>query len=113
MAKHLSLTLWMALGAYFALTAPLHAAAPLTAPATEHAHLAAMLRQLDTLERHTERSAALPSPVGARYRFDYLRLREDLQRIRSGVQDYLTPQRAQPRDPAPLVGDYTGEADAP
>jgi len=79
----------------------------------ERAQLAAVLRQLDALERHADNSAALPHPIAARYHFDYLRLREDIQRIRTGVQDYLTPQRAQPRDPAPLLGEYSGEADAP
>jgi len=27
--------------------------------------------------------------------------------MRAGVRDYLVPQRAQPRDPVPLAGDYT------
>ncbi|WP_454836623.1 RAQPRD family integrative conjugative element protein [Pseudomonas lini] len=31
-----------------------------------------------------------------RYHLNYLRLRKDLQRIR--ILDYLTPQRAQPRE---------------
>lgn len=79
----------------------------------ERAQLAAVLRQLDALERHAESSAALPHPLATRYHFDYLRLREDIQRIRIGVQDYLTPQRAQPRDTTTLLGEYTSEADAP
>ena len=42
------------------------------------------------------------------------KLREDIERVRSGIRDYLTPQRAQPRDPATLIGDYRQEAeDAP
>ncbi|EMB2829840.1 RAQPRD family integrative conjugative element protein [Stenotrophomonas maltophilia] len=79
----------------------------------ERAQLAAVLRQLDALERHADSSATLSHSIAARYHFDYLRLREDIQRIRSGVQSYLTPQRAQPRDPAPMLGEYIGEADAP
>jgi RAQPRD family integrative conjugative element protein len=79
----------------------------------ERTQLAAVLRQLDALERHAESNAALPHPIATRYHFDYLRLREDIQRIRTGVQGYLTPQRAQPRDPAPLLGEYSGEVDAP
>ena len=39
-------------------------------------------------------------------RFDYLRLREDLLRVRAGIEDYLTPRRAQPRDPLEFQGDY-------
>ncbi|MEG7168371.1 RAQPRD family integrative conjugative element protein, partial [Pseudomonas aeruginosa] len=38
--------------------------------------------------------------------FDHARLREDLQRVRAGIQDYLTPPRAQPRDSVELAGDY-------
>nr|WP_273649646.1 RAQPRD family integrative conjugative element protein [Pseudomonas aeruginosa] len=34
------------------------------------------------------------------------RVRKDLQRVRAGIQDYLTPPRAQPRDPVELSGDY-------
>ncbi|MCQ9186712.1 hypothetical protein KMT30_48280, partial [Streptomyces sp. IBSBF 2953] len=41
-----------------------------------------------------------------RYRFDYHQLIQDIQRIRRGVRSYLSPSRAQPRDPAELVGDY-------
>lgn len=70
-------------------------------PDIEHAQLATVLRQLNALERHADNNAALPHPISARYHFDYLRLREDIQRIRSGVQSYLTPLHAQPRDPAP------------
>ncbi|WP_405045738.1 RAQPRD family integrative conjugative element protein [Pseudomonas aeruginosa] len=33
-------------------------------------------------------------------------MRKDLQRVRAGIQDYLTPPRAQPRDPVELSGDY-------
>lgn len=54
----------------------------------ERDQLAAVLRQLDALERHADNSAALPHPIAARYHFDYLRLREDIQRIRTGVLDY-------------------------
>ncbi|MFJ4346338.1 RAQPRD family integrative conjugative element protein [Pseudomonas sp. NPDC089401] len=86
---------------------------PASASDIERAQLATVLRQLDALERHADNSAALSHPIAARYHFDYLRLREDIQRIRSGVQDYLTPQRAQPRDLAPMLGEYVGEADAP
>ena len=47
----------------------------------ERDQLATMLRQLDALERHADSSAAFPHPIAARYHFDYLRLREDIQRI--------------------------------
>lgn len=73
----------------------------------EREMLAAVTRQLDLLERLVERAAATSPQELARYHFDYLRLRADLQRVRAGVQDYLVPQRAQPRDPVPLAAGYT------
>jgi RAQPRD family integrative conjugative element protein len=78
-------------------------------PDIERAQLTLLLRQLDALELQAEHSAALPQQRPTRYHFDYPRLRDDLQRVRSGVQDYLTPQRAQPRDPVPMLGDYRNE----
>ena len=75
--------------------------------ASEHAQLAALVR----LAEHSER---LPKQDASRYHFDYARLREDIERVRSGIRDYLTPQRAQPRDPTTLIGDYRQEEeDAP
>jgi RAQPRD family integrative conjugative element protein len=72
----------------------------------EPERLAAMLRQLDLIDRQAE-SAARLAPLGrAHDRFDYERLREDLQRVRAGIQDYLVPRRAQPRDPVELKGAY-------
>jgi RAQPRD family integrative conjugative element protein len=84
--------------------------------ASEHAQLAALVRQLDMLDRLAEHSATLPRPDGSRYHFDYARLREDIERVRAGIRDYLTPQRAQPRDPVALVGGYrleSAEEDSP
>jgi RAQPRD family integrative conjugative element protein len=75
--------------------------------------LAAALRQLDALERRVEQSAAAtPIVPGARYHFDYPRLRADLARVRAGIQDYLAPSRAQPRDPSELSGQYGAESSA-
>ncbi|WP_449123925.1 integrative conjugative element protein, RAQPRD family [Pseudomonas viridiflava] len=77
------------------------------APADEEAQLSLVRQQLDIIERltaQTERSSnAQPNE---RYRFDYPQLIQDIQRIRQGVQSYLFPSRAQPRDPTELVGDY-------
>ncbi|MGU1062170.1 RAQPRD family integrative conjugative element protein [Pseudomonas aeruginosa] len=72
----------------------------------EHARLAAALRQLDSIERLTAQQAALPLDESARYHFDYARLSADLERVRAGIRDYLSPSRAQPRDSAQLLGDY-------
>jgi RAQPRD family integrative conjugative element protein len=71
------------------------------------------LRQLDALERLVEQSAAAtPIVPGERYHFDYSRLRADLTRVRAGIQDYLAPSRAQPRDPTELSGQYRAESSA-
>ena len=94
---------------FLCLGAPL----PLAADAdSERARLAALVRQLDILARLAEHGASLPPLDGARYHFDYARLRQDIARVRAGIHDYLTPQRAQPRDPLPLIGDYRRELDA-
>lgn len=77
------------------------------ASAQEQVQLSLIQRQLDTIERLATRSAtASSSKQDDRYRFDYPRLIQDIQRIRQGVQGYLSPSRAQPRDPGDLVGDY-------
>lgn len=72
--------------------------------------LAGALRQLGSLE-HAVAHSATPTPItpGERYYFDYPRLLADLARVRAGIQDYLAPSRAQPRDPAELAGDYRDE----
>lgn len=80
--------------------------------AAEREQLAALDRQLELLDRLAEHAADVSPQDRARYHFDYARLREDVKRVRAGVQDYLVPQRAQPRDPVPLAGDYLrGSAD--
>lgn len=77
------------------------------ATASEHANLEVMIRQLNALEDTARRSAQVAEEPGQRYFFDYQRLASDIQRVRQGLQDYLTPSRAQPRDPAELTGNYT------
>ncbi|QJY33305.1 raqprd family integrative conjugative element protein [Diaphorobacter sp. JS3050] len=68
--------------------------------------LAALARQLDLIDRLAEHAGNTAPQARARYHFDYARLHADLRRVRAGLQDYLVPQRAQPRDPVPLAGDY-------
>lgn len=81
------------------------------ASAHEQDQLSLIQRQLDTIERLATRAeaASTAEPV-ERYRFDYLRLSKDIQRIRQGVQGYMSPSRAQPRDTTELVGDYRLDA---
>ncbi|CRM89463.1 integrative conjugative element protein, RAQPRD family [Pseudomonas sp. 22 E 5] len=77
------------------------------ASAHEQEQLSLVQQQLDIIERLAERAeAASASQLDDRYRFDYPRLSQDIQHIRQGVQGYLFPSRAQPRDPIELVGDY-------
>ena len=78
-----------------------------TDPDLHRQNLASTLYQLDLLDRFliTVASTYQPSPA-ERYRFDHTRLREDLQQVRTGIQAYLSPPRAQPREPGPLSGDY-------
>ena len=92
-----------------ALTIALAGASPASAAdglASEREQLAALARQLDLIDRLAEHAANTAPQERARYHFDYVRLRADLQRVRAGLQDYLVPRRAQPRDPVPLAGDY-------
>lgn len=72
---------------------------------SENAQLAALIRQLDLLDRLAHQSAQVSSTAG-RYHFDYARLHADIARMRVGIQDYLSPPRAQPRDAEMLSGEY-------
>jgi RAQPRD family integrative conjugative element protein len=75
--------------------------------ANEQEQLSLIQQQLDTIERLATRAeAANTAEPHERYSFDYPRLTQDIQRIRQGVQDYLSPSRAQPRDSTELVGEY-------
>lgn len=74
--------------------------------ALEREQLAALTRQIELADRLAEHATGTAPQERARYHFDYARLRADLKAIRAGLQDYLVPQRAQPRDPVPLTGDY-------
>ncbi|MGN7934078.1 conjugal transfer protein [Pseudomonas mediterranea] len=76
------------------------------ASAQEQEQLSLMQQQLDIIERIATRVETANTAESDRYRFDYPRLIQDIQRMRQGVQDYLSPTRAQPRDPTELVGDY-------
>ena len=96
----------------FGLTLMMVLASVPSAFANDPARLATLIRQLDLIERLAEDSARLPRDETSRYHFDYPRFRDDVQRMRQGIRDHLSPQRAQPRDPLPLSGDYRREAEA-
>lgn len=63
---------------------------------------------IDQLAEHAESSS--DDAVGMRYRFDYPRFAADLERLREGIQQYLSPSRAQPADLVELAGQYRAEA---
>lgn len=74
--------------------------------APERERLTALVRQIELAERLSELAASTTPQERARYHFDYARLHQDIERIRQGLHDYLTPLRAQPRDPIELLGDF-------
>ena len=81
--------------------------------ASESAHLAAIERQLDTIDRLATQSEQLPDSDGTHEHFDYTRLHADIARVREGIQDYLSPRRPLPRDPSALVGHYRVRTESP
>jgi len=84
--------------------------AALAEAAHQRQDLAAALRQLDGLERLVRHSEAnTPVIAGERYHFDYPRLLTDLAQVRTGIQTYLSPSRAQPRDISEMFDDYRRE----
>lgn len=85
----------------------------LATSASEHSNLVIMIRQLNALEDTARRSAQVADEPGQRYFFDYPRLAADIERIRHGLENYLTPSRAQPRDPVELSGSYSAEGRKP
>lgn len=88
-----------------ALVAPVCAA-----PTSEEASLTLMQNQLDQLELTLLRAQAQASKsANARFFFDYAQAHTDIQTIRTGIDQYLTPERAQPRTLLPLPGLYRRE----
>jgi RAQPRD family integrative conjugative element protein len=98
---------WTLAGALLIVLSTTHAAEN----SLEREHLATIMRQLDMLDRLAAQGTEFPQQEGSRYHFDYIRLRDDIKHVRSGIQDYLTPQRAQPRDPVELNGEYSLESE--
>lgn len=80
------------------------------APTSERASLALMLNQLDQTEATLHRAQAQASVApDERFFFDYPQAYADIQAIRTGIEHYLTPARAQPRAVLPLSGQYRQE----
>ncbi len=67
------------------------------ASAHEREQLSLIQRQLDTIERLATRAkAARTAEPNERYRFDYLRLSKDIQRIRQGCRAICPPLALNP-----------------
>jgi RAQPRD family integrative conjugative element protein len=79
----------------------------------ENAQLALLIREMNQLERTALEAQKLADSSAHRYHFDYARLQGDLARVRGGIEDYLSPPRAQPRDPDELSGQYRTDSGAP
>jgi len=71
----------------------------------EREALARLIHEIEALEPviATAESQATPE---ARIRFRYDWLRQDLERIRAGIQEHIDAPRNEPRQVPPLRGDY-------
>ncbi|WP_154923329.1 RAQPRD family integrative conjugative element protein [Klebsiella grimontii] len=86
----------------------------LAAPLTEREELTLLLNQLNQIEASLNRAQqSARTGINERYYFDYPRIHSDITTLRSGIEHYLTPARAQPRDTATLVGQYREEKTTP
>jgi len=75
-------------------------------------HFPPHIKQIvDVINLHSEANTSVIA--GERYHFDYSRLLADLAQVRTGIQTYLAPSRAQPRDLTELSGDYRREQTLP
>ncbi len=71
----------------------------------ERAMLARLVHEITLLEPLISSSEA-EADSDARIRFQYDWLRQDLERVRAGVQAHLDAPRNEPRPVPPLRGDY-------
>ena len=71
----------------------------------ERAALSRIIHELQSLEPLIAEAASQANP-DARIRFQYDWLRQDLTRIRLGIQEHIDAPRSEPRTFPPLRGDY-------
>jgi len=71
----------------------------------EHAALARITHELKTIDPLIAEADSQANP-DARIRFQYDWLRQDLERVRMGIQEHIDAPRAEPRSFPPLRGDY-------
>lgn len=84
----------------------------LTVQANENEELALTLKQLTQIESTLKRArqTAQSNADEQRFFFDYPQVHHDIQLMRSDIEQYLSPSRAQSRAVIPLVGEYRREA---
>jgi len=71
----------------------------------ERAALARIIHELQAIDPLITEAASQANP-DARVRFQYDWLRQDLDRIRLGIQEHINAPRSEPRTFPPLRGDY-------
>ncbi len=71
----------------------------------ERAALAQIINELQAIEPLITKAESQANP-DARIRFQYDWLRQDLDRIRLGIQTHIDSPRSEPRTFPPLRGDY-------
>ena len=71
----------------------------------ERESLARVIHELQAIQPLL-RAAESQADPDARVRFRYDWLRQDLERVRLGVQEHISAPRAEPRSFPPLRGDY-------
>jgi len=71
----------------------------------EREQLARVIHELQAIEPLLRAAQSQANP-DARVRFRYDWLRQDLQRMRLGIQEHINAPRTQPRSFPPLRGDY-------
>ena len=71
----------------------------------ERTVLARIIHELQVIEPLIKEAASQANP-DARIRFQYDGLRQDLDRIRLGIQAHIDTPRTEPRTFPPLRGDY-------
>jgi RAQPRD family integrative conjugative element protein len=74
-------------------------------PDAEREALARLIHEIEALEPVIATAESQASP-DARIRFRYDWLRQDLERVRAGVQEHIDTPRNEPRKVPPLRGDY-------
>ena len=69
----------------------------------EQAALARLVHELQALEPLIQEAQANPD---TRIRFQYDWLRQDLARVRLGIEEHINAPQGEPRQVSPLRGDY-------